>query len=195
MATCWSDPSHFFFSHWPYDWSISQWRRQHWGLSNSDGGAYVMILGFNVLFPVLLWNHACVSRLAFQFLLCFFSLHYLTCPLPSSLTSPLPNPLVSVSVYIVFFLPRVWQFVPSCHVSLLLLVCFCFVLVFFVSVLIWTLLLLALCFSLLLPLSFCPSGLFWFSCSLADFIFVKLKHAFVSTNPNSHVCVCVWVYV
>ena len=47
---------------------------------------------------------------AFQFLLCVspsvsFSLHYLTCPSPSSFTSPVPDPVVSVSVYLVFVLP------------------------------------------------------------------------------------------
>ena len=55
----------------------------------------------------ILWP--CVPPLC-QFLPCVspslcFSLRYLTCPLPSSLSSPVPDPLVSVSVYLVFVLP------------------------------------------------------------------------------------------
>ena len=45
-----------------------------------------------------------------------FSLHYLTCPFPSSLTSPVPDPLVSVSVYLAFALPALLVS-SSCHPS------------------------------------------------------------------------------
>lgn len=55
-----------------------------------------MILGFIVLFP--LKQCPCVSLFAFQFFPLCFSLRCLTCPFPSSPISPVPDPLVSVSV-------------------------------------------------------------------------------------------------
>ena len=70
----------------------------------------------------------CVSS-GFHCLLCVcpsVSLHYLTCPFPSSLTSPVPDPLVSVSVYLVFVLPGL-LICSFCHPSTFvrLLVMFC----------------------------------------------------------------------
>ena len=54
-----------------------------------------------------------VPLIAFQFLHCVFSsqcfsVHYLTFPSPSLLTSPVPVPFVSVSVYLVFVVPHVF---------------------------------------------------------------------------------------
>ena len=60
---------------------------------------FVSLLAFQcVLWPFLL---LCVS-------LCV-SLHYLTCPFPSSLTLPVPDPLDSVSVYLVYVLHSVYS--------------------------------------------------------------------------------------
>ena len=67
-----------------------------------------------LLFIVLFWNHTLVCHfLLFSFSWVFFpsqcfSIRYLICPLPSSLTSPFPNSFVSVSVYTVFVIPHVF---------------------------------------------------------------------------------------
>ena len=72
------------------------------------------MLNYNYLISCFILKPCpCVSLLAFQGLLCVFpsqcfSVHYLTCPFPTSLTSPVPDPLDSVSVYIVFVLPHVF---------------------------------------------------------------------------------------
>ena len=72
----------------------------------------VMIQCLVVVLWFILTLCPCVSLLVFQCLLCVspplcVSLCYLTCP-PSSLTSPVPDPLGSVSVYLVCVLPAVF---------------------------------------------------------------------------------------
>ena len=53
-----------------------------------------------------LLNSNKLCNLCFSYLC--FSLHYLSCHFPSSLTSPVPDPLVSVPLYIVCVLPHVF---------------------------------------------------------------------------------------
>ena len=49
-----------------------------------------------------------------------FSIHFLTCPFPSLVTSPVLDPLFSMSVYLFFVLPEVLVslFIPSASVCL-----------------------------------------------------------------------------
>ena len=74
-----------------------------------------------VVFWFIWMSCPCVSPL-FQLPLCVFSLRYLTCPLPSSPASPVPDPLVSVSEVVAVRSPctlsaSVRLFVMFCGVS------------------------------------------------------------------------------
>ena len=127
----------------------------------------------------------CIHALVRLFLL-FPSLPHLS----SSLSSPVPDPLDSVSVYLVFVLPAL-LICLFCHPSVLLISSALVSLQFLLVSPVWYVYYfgfwfsLVICSLLLLLLCFCPSDSFWFSCSLGfcNFSFVILKLAFVSPVP------------